>query len=216
MEQIWAAVNSSQVPNASTNSNNIIVTDENQITQQHRRALIKALDLIRKMAPILVNKFRPFLTLPSQETTANIPIDDHPASGSSSTAVPDDDDGRIYIKGDDDEVIIKCVICLYEIVKGEKYRVLEECKHGFHVDCIDGWLHHNPTCPICRRPVPYAATVKQQIAGDNQALPNDTTVLSSFVALVDHLWRWFLNPLGFDDDDSGCDHMLRDDPNYVI
>lgn len=44
-----------------------------------------------------------------------------------------------------------CPICLSEFVEGEKLRVLPGCCHSFHVDCVDGWLISNSTCPSCRQ-----------------------------------------------------------------
>ena len=29
-------------------------------------------------------------------------------------------------------------------------KLLPNCKHMFHVECIDMWLNSNTTCPICR------------------------------------------------------------------
>lgn len=43
-----------------------------------------------------------------------------------------------------------CPICLAEFAEGEKVRVLPECCHSFHVDCIDTWVVSNPSCPSCR------------------------------------------------------------------
>ncbi|XP_066320238.1 putative RING-H2 finger protein ATL69 [Miscanthus floridulus] len=33
---------------------------------------------------------------------------------------------------------------------GEMVRSLPECRHQFHVDCIDAWLQMHVTCPLCR------------------------------------------------------------------
>lgn len=45
----------------------------------------------------------------------------------------------------------ECAICLSEFEEGEKIRVLENCKHGFHVQCIEKWLVSRTSCPFCRR-----------------------------------------------------------------
>lgn len=43
-----------------------------------------------------------------------------------------------------------CPICLAEFVEGEKVRVLPNCNHGFHLECIDAWLVSHSSCPLCR------------------------------------------------------------------
>nr|GEU65980.1 RING-H2 finger protein ATL80-like [Tanacetum cinerariifolium] len=45
---------------------------------------------------------------------------------------------------------IECAICLYEYVDGEEIRLLHQCRHGFHVGCIDAWLSSNSSCPSWR------------------------------------------------------------------
>jgi len=45
---------------------------------------------------------------------------------------------------------LDCPICLAEFMEGEKVRVLPECCHSFHADCIDTWLLSNASCPTCR------------------------------------------------------------------
>ncbi|XP_073127279.1 E3 ubiquitin-protein ligase ATL41-like [Henckelia pumila] len=45
---------------------------------------------------------------------------------------------------------IECSVCLCALEDGERLRLLPNCKHSFHVDCIDKWLGSNSTCPICR------------------------------------------------------------------
>nr|ABK23755.1 unknown [Picea sitchensis] len=45
---------------------------------------------------------------------------------------------------------LECAICLSEFEDNEKARLLPNCKHSFHVDCIDMWFRSHSTCPICR------------------------------------------------------------------
>lgn len=44
----------------------------------------------------------------------------------------------------------ECAICLGEFVEGERVRVLENCKHCFHIRCIQRWLNAHSSCPTCR------------------------------------------------------------------
>uniref|UniRef100_A0A2P2MIT7 Uncharacterized protein MANES_01G275000 n=1 Tax=Rhizophora mucronata TaxID=61149 RepID=A0A2P2MIT7_RHIMU len=53
-------------------------------------------------------------------------------------------------KGDDDQAIPYCVVCLYEATGGERLRKLPKCNHCFHVVCIDQWFQAHSTCPLCR------------------------------------------------------------------
>ncbi|XP_030535992.1 RING-H2 finger protein ATL3-like [Rhodamnia argentea] len=46
---------------------------------------------------------------------------------------------------------LECAVCLSELVQGERARILTECSHGFHVDCIDMWFQSHSTCPLCRK-----------------------------------------------------------------
>ncbi|KAJ6308716.1 hypothetical protein OIU76_018321 [Salix suchowensis] len=40
-----------------------------------------------------------------------------------------------------------CAICLADFTDGDKLRVLPECNHRFHADCIDKWLLSHSSCP---------------------------------------------------------------------
>ncbi|XP_068662424.1 RING-H2 finger protein ATL40-like [Aristolochia californica] len=44
----------------------------------------------------------------------------------------------------------QCTVCLAEYQDKDILRILPYCGHAFHVTCIDIWLHHNSTCPVCR------------------------------------------------------------------
>ncbi|KAL3849742.1 hypothetical protein ACJIZ3_011624 [Penstemon smallii] len=52
---------------------------------------------------------------------------------------------------------LECAVCLSEFEENEMGRVLPECKHCFHVDCIDMWLQFHGDCPLCRSPVKFNA-----------------------------------------------------------
>lgn len=54
------------------------------------------------------------------------------------------------IKGDDPVIASGCSICLADYKDSDMLRLLPECGHLFHLDCIDPWLKLHPTCPICR------------------------------------------------------------------
>ncbi|CAN6281068.1 unnamed protein product [Urochloa humidicola] len=43
-----------------------------------------------------------------------------------------------------------CSICLDNYGDGEVLRMLPECGHLFHRECVDPWLRQHPTCPVCR------------------------------------------------------------------
>ncbi|XP_050206392.1 RING-H2 finger protein ATL16-like [Mercurialis annua] len=43
-----------------------------------------------------------------------------------------------------------CVVCLNEFQDEDMLRVLPNCSHSFHLDCIDIWLQSNTNCPLCR------------------------------------------------------------------
>ncbi|KAF7806593.1 RING-H2 finger protein ATL13-like [Senna tora] len=43
-----------------------------------------------------------------------------------------------------------CAVCLCEFQPHDKLRLLPNCSHAFHVDCIDTWLLSHSTCPLCR------------------------------------------------------------------
>ncbi|CAA0830090.1 RING-H2 finger protein ATL80 [Striga hermonthica] len=49
-----------------------------------------------------------------------------------------------------EEEVADCAICLGEFVAGEEIRVLPQCKHAFHVTCINTWLRSQSSCPCCR------------------------------------------------------------------
>lgn len=52
--------------------------------------------------------------------------------------------------------IHECAVCLNEFQEGERIRLLPNCLHVFHIDCIDTWLQTNANCPLCRSDITTA------------------------------------------------------------
>ncbi|PSS32525.1 RING-H2 finger protein [Actinidia chinensis var. chinensis] len=44
----------------------------------------------------------------------------------------------------------ECCICLGVFTDGEKVKVLPNCNHCYHSECVDKWLSSQPSCPLCR------------------------------------------------------------------
>ncbi|XP_057718035.1 RING-H2 finger protein ATL5-like [Arachis stenosperma] len=51
-----------------------------------------------------------------------------------------------------------CAVCLSEFEDGDKGRVLPNCSHAFHCQCIDAWFASHSNCPLCRSPVKRVTT----------------------------------------------------------
>ncbi|ESQ52947.1 hypothetical protein EUTSA_v10017923mg [Eutrema salsugineum] len=47
----------------------------------------------------------------------------------------------------------ECAVCLSLMEEKETARMLPNCKHVFHVTCVDTWLTTQSTCPVCRSEV---------------------------------------------------------------
>lgn len=45
---------------------------------------------------------------------------------------------------------VECAVCLSEFKDQEILRILPDCFHVFHPDCIAPWLATHFTCPVCR------------------------------------------------------------------
>ncbi|KAL3531670.1 hypothetical protein ACH5RR_005191 [Cinchona calisaya] len=53
----------------------------------------------------------------------------------------------------------ECSICLALFQEGDKVKVLPQCHHGFHYECVDKWLSTQSTCPLCRKPILQPASL---------------------------------------------------------
>lgn len=51
---------------------------------------------------------------------------------------------------DEEAATTECAVCLSVLEEEEVARLLPNCRHTFHAECIDKWLSSHSTCPICR------------------------------------------------------------------
>lgn len=87
--------------------------------------------------------------------------------------------------------MVECAVCLSALEGEEKAKLLPNCNHFFHVDCIDKWLGSHSTCPICR------AEVKPQLQPQHREGP---------VGLSLHSARTLLSRVDGDDDNNNNDN----------
>ncbi|KAK4266920.1 hypothetical protein QN277_023778 [Acacia crassicarpa] len=61
---------------------------------------------------------------------------------------------------------ITCSICLCEYKDSEMLRMMPECRHFFHLVCLDAWLKLNGSCPVCRNsplPTPISTPLQEVV-----------------------------------------------------
>lgn len=61
---------------------------------------------------------------------------------------------------------LMCPICLCEYKDAEMLRMLPECKHFFHLYCVDAWLKLSASCPVCRNsplPTPLSTPLSEVV-----------------------------------------------------
>lgn len=60
-----------------------------------------------------------------------------------------------------------CCVCLEDLPRGATVRQLQ-CDHVFHLACIDKWVSHVPSCPLCKTPLPVVVDFE----GSDYVIPN--------------------------------------------
>ncbi|MCO5548162.1 hypothetical protein L7F22_001620 [Adiantum nelumboides] len=83
--------------------------------------------------------------------------------------------------GDDaKQPLLECAVCLSEFQAYEKGKILPDCKHSFHINCIDMWFRTHSTCPLCRTPV---SLWTPQHHTENPRIWSDSTSPSPYLTL---------------------------------
>lgn len=84
-----------------------------------------------------------------------------------------------------------CVVCLNEFQEQDTLRVLPNCRHAFHLDCIDIWFQSNANCPLCRT----------SISGSGAKYPADRIIAPSSSPQGSHPYT---------------DSLMGSDEDYVV
>lgn len=58
---------------------------------------------------------------------------------------------------------LECAICLSEFQEDDSLRLIPECCHVFHKECIDLWLGAHTSCPVCRRGLEPMAEEEEEL-----------------------------------------------------
>ncbi|XP_024385351.1 uncharacterized protein [Physcomitrium patens] len=66
-----------------------------------------------------------------------------------------------------------CLICLAPFDSGDLLRLLPECSHAFHSDCIGAWFQSHSTCPLCRACLAHPAEEESRQDQDGDHSVND-------------------------------------------
>ena len=66
-----------------------------------------------------------------------------------------------------------CVVCLNEFQEHDMLRVLPNCSHAFHLDCIDIWLQSNANCPLCRSSISGTTRYRNDLIIAPSSSPQD-------------------------------------------
>ncbi|XP_045818468.1 RING-H2 finger protein ATL70-like [Trifolium pratense] len=66
---------------------------------------------------------------------------------------------QVKLHHKDDSTSLICSICLADYKDSELLRLLSDCGHFFHKECVATWFRLNMSCPMCRNsplPTPIA------------------------------------------------------------
>lgn len=90
--------------------------------------------------------------------------------------------------------VSECAVCLSEFAERERVRLLPNCSHAFHIDCIDTWLQGSARCPFCRSDVTLPSCAAPSARRRDDALASsggDDSSSSIVVEVRGERERWF-------------------------
>lgn len=79
---------------------------------------------------------------------------------------------------------LDCSVCLAAFDANDCLRLLPECSHAFHSDCIDAWFRSHNTCPLCRACLAHPRREGHQGNAENgeQAVPEGSNLVEVVIS----------------------------------
>lgn len=115
---------------------------------------------------------------------------------------------RVFTEGEENSSQ-ECSVCLNEFQEEEKLRVIPNCSHLFHIDCIDIWLQNNANCPLCRTRVScYASFPPDPVSAPSTSPDNAVVVRGETEYVVIELGLGNSNSTNSDGDSSRNGRVL--------
>lgn len=115
---------------------------------------------------------------------------------------------RVFTEGEEN-TSQECSVCLNEFQEEEKLRIIPNCSHLFHIDCIDIWLQNNANCPLCRTRVScYASFPPDPVSAPSTSPDNAVVVRGESEYVIIELGLGNSNSTNSDRDSSRNGRLL--------
>ncbi|KAH0456365.1 hypothetical protein IEQ34_014272 [Dendrobium chrysotoxum] len=108
---------------------------------------------------------------------------------------------RDQVQGSSNE----CAVCLNDFKEEERVRLLPNCLHAFHIDCIDAWLQTHANCPLCRSEITTAKPLAINSNIDENPSQNSAETESIVIEVRDDEAQ-----ISNDDDNDGYDERISE------
>jgi hypothetical protein len=123
-----------------------------------------AQEMFRNFIPDFFNMTEPTLFMATARTYRVHPLNELNQQNENNMGLTQDEINSVTRVEEREEG--QCPIC-YDDYSGNDLRVINNCNHAFHSECIDRWFIGNRTCPMCRSNV--IANTNQQTGINNNS-----------------------------------------------
>jgi hypothetical protein len=150
-EVLLNGINPAAIPAISTPSSSTAPSRPPRIQTQsplpNQRRHVGAREIFRNLLPDFLNFHEPTLFMATARTFHINSQNEINESDNELYGLSHNDINRITHAGTLPEG--QCPIC-YDDYSGNNLRIINNCNHAFHAECIDRWFINNRTCPMCR------------------------------------------------------------------